>query len=196
MSPNLEKTILEALRAGKSIREVAAEASTSPTTVHRVAKANGIVNGAKPKRAMPERNGTRNTERGTEQGDVPADAPPAPDERPTIQLRLEHNTKLMTRAVNTALRLLERAEAILADPENKNKANLQKAAANMAERASLIIERSNLGQRLNAGLATGKTESDVRGHVRYTPDDAHDVLKRELGLGHVKVTGDTEAVSN
>lgn len=82
MSPDLEKAILEALQAGKSIRAVAAEVGKGVATVHRVAKAHGIVNGTRPKKRKARRNGTaeRNTEHGTEQGEsVPARVPVLPD---------------------------------------------------------------------------------------------------------------------
>lgn len=81
MAPDTEKAIVEALRAGRTIREVAAEVGMSSTSVHRVAKKHGIVNGNKPRgKKRAKRNGTRNTEHGTEQANpVPARAHVLPD---------------------------------------------------------------------------------------------------------------------
>jgi hypothetical protein len=97
-----------------------------------------------------------------------------------VEERLEFNTKNATKGQKTARAMLERVDAIMANP--KATEGMLKAAAQLATAASKVSTGSNSIIRINAGLADSKTETDVRGHVEFTPEQVARSASEAFGL--------------
>lgn len=195
----IRQAILAALQAGRTCRDVAAECKVGLATVHRIAKANGIVNGhakalkaaraPRPERGT-ERNGTAERN-GTEQGQLPA----SDRSGRTIDERLYECTKAASNGVIAAGKCLDRGMEILARAGNDSP--MLHAAAALVDKGASALARVNGILRLNAGLPDSYAKSETRGEMtieHVTAEQAREVLRRELGLGHVHVTEDAPTV--
>lgn len=210
MSPDHEQTVLAALRAGKSLREVEAECGVSRSAVHRIAVRHGIVNGhakalkaarpAKPRTPRPERPTVALGQPGTagrDSEDVSRDSGtasvPTPAQHPapvrpefTIEERLHECTKAASRGIAAAGKCMERANKIL--DAGSNDSTMLHAAAALVDKAATAISKANMVLRINAGLPTAyeKSEAKTEGtmmHEYRTADEAIASAERVLGFG-------------
>lgn len=177
MSPDIKQAILEALRAGKSCREVEADFGVGRSSVHRIAQAHGIVNGTvkkakaerkareKKPRAVGQRDdGTASVPSGTVgQREVSQESKPrAPDDSPTIHERLELHTKVATKGATACARMVDRGEKILSSGTTDS--SLLHAVAAMIAKGMSALEVANRIIRLNAGLPTSYEKGDTTTH--------------------------------
>ena len=110
-----------------------------------------------------------------------------------VEKRLEYNTMNATLAQQATRAILERVKAIMLNP--KATVEMLKAAAQMQAAAAKSATSSNSIIRLNAGLADSKTESDVRGHVEFTPEQVARSASETFGIDLGRTTADPVPVA-
>ncbi len=195
MSPDTIKQVRADYEAGESYRTLADRYGTSKSAVGRMAQEHGWAKGKqhKPAKAKPTKTVGQKRDSGTDGTVGQQDHTSVPRDEIQVLERLEFNTKVGSRAVTAAQRMIEWALArfpldgagkpILAGiPLNE-----RRLAADILKNAQSSVSQANLMIRLNAGLPTSyeKGETKTEGtliHEHHTAERARSELAREFGL--------------